>query len=256
MSEAIGIVGGLGPFAGLDLNRKIFESVRAEKDQQYPDVCLISASRSIGDRTEYLLNPAGKTNPAGSIAKVIQKLALIGAVAIGVPCNTAHAPPIWQELTKELSDLLATKIKLLHMIAETKTYIQASYPNAKAGLLATRGSYQTKVYEQVFSEPRALEILVPSLEEQEIVNNAIYNTEYGVKGAPPTQWARAAKDFAVIARNLMAEGADIIIMGCTEIPLALTDASLPLIDPTLILARALLREICPEKLKSEVLKQV
>ena len=51
---------------------------------------------------------------------------------------------------------------------------------------------------------------------------------------------------------LQAAGAEAIILGCTELPLAFTEpmvAGLPLIDPTLILARALIREANPAKLK-------
>jgi aspartate racemase len=45
----------------------------------------------------------------------------------------------------------------------------------------------------------------------------------------------------------------VIILGCTEIPLVLTDAAvggIPLIDPTLILARALIREAAPDRLRT------
>ncbi|RPI41687.1 MAG: aspartate racemase, partial [Bacteroidetes bacterium] len=55
----IGIVGGMGPYAGLDLLRKIYDNTLAGSDQEHLDTILISLSSRIPDRTEYLL---GKEN--------------------------------------------------------------------------------------------------------------------------------------------------------------------------------------------------
>ena len=55
--------------------------------------------------------------------------------------------------------------------------------------------------------------------------------------------------------TLKVAGAEAIILGCTELPLAFSEptaAGLPLIDPTLILARALIREANPAKLKEVI----
>jgi aspartate racemase len=51
----IGIVGGVGPYAGLDLLRKVYDNTVAGKDQDHLDVVMISVPAAIPDRTAYLL---------------------------------------------------------------------------------------------------------------------------------------------------------------------------------------------------------
>ena len=81
---------------------------------------------------------------------------------------------------------------------------------------------------------------------------AISNTAYGIKAQsnPVTPEARGA--LLAEAEKLVEQGADAVILGCTEIPLALTEPDLrgvPLLDATKVLARALIIAFAPERLK-------
>jgi len=67
ISQMIGIVGGVGPYAGLDLVRKLFNNTLAGSDQEHLDVVMISMPGSIPERTEYLLGRV-KENPGRAIA--------------------------------------------------------------------------------------------------------------------------------------------------------------------------------------------
>ena len=89
----IGIVGGAGPYAGLDLAQKILEQTIAEKDQDYLPTLLISTPDKIEDRTRFLLGEI-TSNPAHSIFRNLCDLNTLGASVVGIPCNTAHAPAI------------------------------------------------------------------------------------------------------------------------------------------------------------------
>ena len=53
--KTIGIVGGVGPYAGLDLAKKIFDNTEAQHDQEHLDVLLVNSPRLIDDRTAYIL---------------------------------------------------------------------------------------------------------------------------------------------------------------------------------------------------------
>lgn len=68
--ERIGIVGGVGPHAGLDLTRKLFDHTRAEADQEHLPVMLYSFPDRIGERPAFLL---GKTadNPGEAIGDIM-----------------------------------------------------------------------------------------------------------------------------------------------------------------------------------------
>jgi aspartate racemase len=137
------------------------------------------------------------------------------------------------------------------MIEETKTYIAQIQNIKKIGLLATLGTYQSMVYQQVFSANNDPEIITPNKEQKEKVHEAIYNKTFGIKAFSNPVTQKATSQLKEISTILKKNGAQTIIMGCTEIPLALKekDMDLPLIDPTNVLARALINKADKTKLK-------
>jgi aspartate racemase len=240
--KPIGIVGGLGPWAGLDLNQKIFANTPAQKEQDHFQVYLLSCSSLIGDRTEYLLNPDDHENPGEAILGVVEKLAGIGAEVIGIPCNTAHCAPIYNVVLERIKEK-GLRINLVNMIEKAAHYTVATVPGIKrVGLLATRGTCTCGVYAAAFASISGVEVLTPDPAEQELVHSSIYDSEYGIKIHPGPVSDRAVEILSGAGRNLIAGGAEAIIMGCTEIPLAMHQMELgvPLIDATLVLAKALI----------------
>jgi len=91
--KIIGIVGGMGPRAGLELHNKIILKTNATNDQSHVSVAHISFSNRIPDRTAYLNNEVPE-NPAFAIKKIVKMLHEVGAQCIGIPCNTSHVPEI------------------------------------------------------------------------------------------------------------------------------------------------------------------
>ncbi|MCA9968087.1 MAG: aspartate/glutamate racemase family protein, partial [Anaerolineales bacterium] len=86
MSEkTIGLIAGVGPFAGADLFNKILEETVAAKDQDHLTVLSLSGPSEILDRTEYLLGKVAE-NPGHALARQLRRLAQAGAEVIGVPC--------------------------------------------------------------------------------------------------------------------------------------------------------------------------
>ena len=243
MGKIIGIVGGVGPYAGLDLNTKIFDNAPAKKDQDFPNVILISFSEIIGDRTMYVLNPEKHENPAFSIAEVVATLAGAGAEYIGIPCNTAHCRPIFSKVEEIIAEK-GLKVVLVNMIEETVSHILENYPRIKkVGLLSTLGTRAFGLYNEV-AEKQGLELITPSQENAEAVHRAIYDAEFGIKAHSNPVHPKATAIFEENAVKLFNEGAEAVIMGCTEIPLGLTSTKLKgiFIDPASILARKLLEK--------------
>ena len=74
----IGIVGGAGPYAGLDLAQKILQQTRAKIDQDYLPTISISTPADIADRTRFLLGQTTK-NPAHAIFRNLTELEDLGA---------------------------------------------------------------------------------------------------------------------------------------------------------------------------------
>lgn len=247
----IGIVGGVGPHAGVDLMKKVFDQTLAGSDQEHVDALLISQPSGIRDRTEYLLGKV-EENPGKALASILLRLEDAGATVAGIPCNTAHADPIFNLILEILKET-GSRIQLLNMIKETLLFMEVLAPGVKrVGVLSTTGTYRAGIYRMALSA-YGYEPIMPAYDMQEaLIHPAIYDPEYGIKSLPDRIHPRAVENLDRALAWLESRGAGAVILGCTEIPLAFPSArvrGMLTIDPTVALARALLRESFPEKLK-------
>ena len=249
--RVIGVVGGMGPYAGLDLVRKIFDQTTASTDQEHLEVILLSTP-GIPDRTGFLLEGRGG-NPAPHIAAAVRALDAAGASVAGIPCNTAHAPAIFDAVLQDL-ETTRSRIQLLSLIAETVASLagQRAAGPMRLGVLSTTGTLRTQVY----SGPLAaagFSVIEPADDvQQDLVQRAIYDPAYGIKARSNPVTERARESVLSAIRHLAERGAQAVVLGCTELPLAVGESTvlgLPVIDPAVALARALIRETHPEKLK-------
>ncbi len=249
------IGGGVGPAAGTLLHNYIIENTLTDgTDQDHLDVYHFSRSSDIPDRTESLEN--GTTErPVFGMYKTFK----IAASAInidnkyavaGIPCNTFHAPEIFEKFKKLMKEF-EPKIKIVNMIEETVKGILKNYPEVRnVGILSTTGTRKTKVYADHFQK-NGLEVIQVPEDIQAKLHDSIYNKEWGIKAQTPVS-TQAKSNFEEYSRYLINNGAEIVILGCTEIPLALPYKeykNIPLIDPMVSLARALIREANIIKLK-------
>jgi aspartate racemase len=245
----IGIVGGVGPLAGLDLQAKIIAQTAAGRDQDHLPVLALSHPGPIPDRTEYLLGHVAE-NPAQPILAQLRLLADAGATVAGIPCNTAHAPAIFDVIRAGLAQF-PRPLCLIHMIAATVDHLSRRYPDLRAvGVLSTTGTWRVGLYPALL-EPLGLRVVVPDAVLQPAIHATIYDPAYGIKSTGRVT-PRARDDLARAIAALRQQGAEAVVLGCTEMPVAFPERSLdglPLIDPTLILARALIRALRPDRLR-------
>lgn len=240
----------MGPAAGLDLLQRIYANTNASRDQDHIDAILISRSALIPDRTEYLCH--GGVNPADSIFRVVQELVRLGAQVIGIPCNTAHAPPIMRELDR-LLDETAHPIAVINMVdAAVRTLLNRQDTSIKVGILATTGSIKATIYQSALRS-MAVDWVVPDPVWQDQLQAAIYDRDFGIKAQSYSISSRAIQLAIGTANHLIQDKhATAIILGCTELPLAFAQAEISLdvrvINPTDVLARALIGRVAPEKL--------
>jgi len=247
----IGVVGGVGPLAGIDLQRKIVAQTIAAADQNHLPVIAVSWPGPIPDRTEYLLGHVSE-NPALPILAQLQLLTDAGATVAGIPCNTAHAPAIFDVIRAGVAEF-ARPLRLVHMIDETAAHLTTHHPALRTvGVLSTTGTWRARLYPAAL-EPLGFRVIAPDESLQvATIHRAIYDPAYGIKSAGRvTPQARANLERGI--EHLRGLGAEAIILGCTEIPLAFTGreyARLPLVDPTLVLARALVGAANPQQLRA------
>jgi aspartate racemase len=246
----IGIVGGVGPYAGLDLTSKIFSQTIARSDQEHLPVALLSLPSRIEDRTRYLLGET-KDNPARPVSEIILQLEGLGATVVGIPCNTMHAPEIFGVIRENLF-ARSSRITLVNMIEEVVKFIRQHYPGfERVGVLSTTGTWRKGIYTRALEE-NDLEPLVLPEKMQEQVHDAIFNEDYGIKAQSNPVTLKAKNKLTRGLRQLKEQGAQGVILGCTEIPYALPYGKLDdlcLFDATWILARSLVANSYPSKLK-------
>lgn len=222
--KVIGIIGGMGPLATADLFQKIILHTAAGCDQEHLRVC-IDSNTNIPDRTAALLR--GGADPVPEMVKSARRLESIGADVLIMPCNTAHN--YYHSIEGAVS------VPVLHMIALTRDALRARGVKC-AGLLATDGTVQTGIYQRTFAQS-GIELLTPDADGQSAVMDVIYN---GVKAGDLTHDVTA---FRAVCEHLLARGAEVLILGCTELPPAfdLYRLDYPSIDPTLELALGAIR---------------
>jgi aspartate racemase len=252
-APVIGILGGMGPHAALDLAQNVLELTRASSDHDHLPVALLNYPARIPDRSTYLFGAAA-TNPAYALADVMRALAAAGATVAGMPCNTAHAPAIFDVIEADLART-GHRIRLLHMIRETVDYLREATadgtlpPLSCIGTLSTQAVYAFGLHRRPL-EAAGFDVVVPSEAMKAQVNRVIFDDAYGLKAQslPPTP--RAQAELVAAIEELRARGADAVILGCTELPLSPLAAELdiPLIDPSRVLARALIRATYPHAL--------
>ncbi len=232
----VGILGGMGPAAGADFARLFVEACTARmrtlgiavRDQAYPEHWL--AQVPVPDRTAGLDDPRPSAHqPGDALLQATGRLAALGVRAVAIACNTAHA---WHGLLQERFPQLA----VLHMPREVAALLR-SQGRRRVGLLATQGTYRSGLY-RLALEQAGIGCLEPDAAGRERLMQGIYD---GVKAGDMALARRCFREVAQALRD--AGGAEVIVMGCTEIPLALDEAAADfvLLDPARVLAQALAR---------------
>jgi aspartate racemase len=198
----LGIVGGMGPLAGIELQRRIVENTPALSDSDHIKmVCFTNPQ--IKDRTKSL--ERGE-DFAEEIIRSLNSLEIFN-VSLGlIACNTAHA-----QFEKISSNV---KFPLINIINETVAYLEMEYRNSeKIGLLATNGTIESKVYEKALNR-RGFSVVIPKKYEQQKLMDVIYGRD-GIKAAGAT--VKNAKVIKDISFSLKRRGAEVVILGCTEL---------------------------------------
>lgn len=235
-SAKIGIIGGMGPEATLDLFRKIIRYTPATKDQEHIHL-IIDNNTSIPDRTDYILGKG--ENPLPFILESARLLESVGVDAICMACNTAH---IFE------NDIRANiHVDFISIVESVLMELQTRFPQAKSiGLAGTMGVLASHIY----TEPliaSGYKVILPPNDLRKKLMEVIYSTK-----------GRHIKDVAGEGEEILQwykdQGADVLIMACTELPLLLDYLVPPLsvLDSTEALAKnvvhyALERSLRPTK---------
>ena len=219
----LGVIGGLGPMATAYFMELITAMTAAEKDQEHLKMLVYSVP-ALPDRTAYILGKS-KESPLSGLVEAGRALGTLGVDLLAIPCITAH---YFHEQIEE-----QTGISVVHAIRESAVLLKEAGVS-RVGLMATDGTVQSKLFQKEF-EKQGIAVMIPSESGQAKVMSRIYDD---VKmGNAPDMTA-----FEEVGKELRAQGAQVILLGCTE--LSLIKRSNPLsreyLDVMEVLARAVL----------------
>lgn len=233
--RTVGILGGMGAEAGVELARRLIYLSGARTDaEQIP--CLLYTNPCIPDRTENLLH--GGPSPTDELVRSLRVLEDAGAELLCIPCNTAH---IWYDV---LSERVA--VPIVHMI-RTMARNHDRRLGERVGVLCTTGLVRFGLYQAACKE-HGLEAVMPTEEELDrFVMRAIYgDLEDGLVGLKGSN-----KDEAIVglmweaAQRLIERGASVLWLACTEISLIKHELSalspVPVVDAMDSLGQELVR---------------
>lgn len=216
--KVVGVLGGMGPEATVDFMTKVIALTPADKDQDHIRM-VVDHNPTIPSRQDAILGDG--EDPGPELVAMARRLETAGADFLVIPCNTAYA------FSKSVID--AVGIPLVSIIDETI----AALPDgcSAVGLLATDGCLRAGVYQEAISK-RGVQGLEPTRDEMKELMHSVFAIKAGDTGEAITASLRK------LANALVDRGADAVIVGCTEIPLVLSEADIdvPLLSSTDILA--------------------
>lgn len=198
--KILGILGGLGPLAGVYFYELITKHTRAVRDQDHLDVIVISGA-STPDRTDFITGKS-PVSPLPKMKNDVKALTTAGAEIIAVPCNTAHF--FFDELDA------FSPVPVLNIVRETAEHAKNKGAK-KVGILATDGTILSGSYKRE-CERLGMEYVVPDSDSQRELMEIIYGS---IKASAEPDMNK----FNKIADGLVARGCDYLILGCTELSL-------------------------------------
>lgn len=200
----LGVIGGLGPMATAFFMQMVIEMTKAGTDQEHIEM-LIHSCPSIPDRTSFILGKS-REDPGKPMAAVGKKLAESGADVIAIPCITANY--FYGELSREIP------VPIINIIEETTAYL-AERSVRTVGLMATDGTVECGLFQNSLREA-GIEVVLPGEDSQRDVMHLIYQN---VKATRPAEMNR----FERVSEELWEKGAQVIILGCTELSMIRRD---------------------------------
>lgn len=218
MSKILGVLGGMGPAATVAFLARVQALTPAEGDADHIRI-IADINPKVPDR-----------NRQGDAAEVVlgqmaMRLRDAGVQVLAMPCNTAHA---------QAAAIRKVGLPFIDMIAETTEAALSGTGEVapkKVGVLATPGG--EALYTRSL-QAKGCKIVRLTGPDRETFMSCVYAVKRGdTSDAPRAEMRR-------LAAALVGAGAEVVIAGCTEVPLllGLEDVSVPLVDSAEVLAQA------------------
>ena len=225
--KRLGILGGMGPAASAEFVNRLIQQTPASCDQEHIPFVLWN-NPQIPDRSTSMRN--GDNKPLPFLLEGIRGLKSVGCDTIVIPCNTAH---FW------FNDIVKINLGTIHIVDSVASALRdVNVINTTIGVMGTRATVELGLYQTRLND-RGWNCIVPSEEEMStLVQPAIDLIKSG-------KLEQAHPMFMSVVDSLIARGARAVVLGCTEIPLAVKEDNrngIPLINSIDSLVKAAIKE--------------
>lgn len=218
--KTIGIIGGLGPESTIDYYKEIISAFNTKyADLAYPEIIVYSANlnkllafvetKSWLELSEWLLNKIGSLHRAG-------------AEFTAIASNTPHI--VFDQIK------VKAPMPLVSIVEATCNKVQ-EMGLKKVGLMGTKLTMEADFYKKPFVA-KGISVVVPLQKEQELIHHKLFSEiELGI-----FKDETKAALLSIVKRLVNEEGIDAVILGCTELPLILTESQygIPFLNTTAI----------------------
>jgi len=227
MTKRLGILGGMGPAASAEFVNRLIAQTPATCDQEHIPFVLWN-NPQIPDRSTSLRN--GDDRPLSFLLEGVQILKAARCDLIVIPCNTAH---FWYD------NMVKMKVPIVHIVDSVADALRDVGATGTIGVMGTQATVELGLYQYKLNKA-GWSCIVPSKEEMDtLVQPAIDLIKSG-------DMSRAYDMFMVVIDSLIARGARAVVLGCTEIPLAVNQDrrdAVPLINSIDSLVKSVLRSV-------------
>ena len=213
--KRLGIFGGMGPAASAEFVNRLIAQTPATCDQEHIPFVLWN-NPQIPDRSTSLRNQDDR--PLLFLLEGIQILKAARCDLIVIPCNTAH---FWYD------DMIKLKVPIVHIVDSVADALQdAGVAAGTIGVMGTQATVELGLYQYKLNKA-GWTCIVPTKEEMDtLVQPAINLIKSG-------NMSQAYDMFMTVIDSLISRGATAVVLGCTEIPLAVNQSQhdgIPLIN--------------------------
>jgi aspartate racemase len=215
----VGIIGGMGPEATVDLMRRVVAKTPAQDDQDHVHL-IVESNPKIPSRIAHLIEGTG-ADPTPELIRIAGNLQRAGADALAIPCNTAHA--------YAHSIRRAVSIPLLDMVSLTVDQIALSGRAARVGMLASTAVNAAELYTKAFLARGIATVLPPRQDE-------VMALIKGVKRGDTGAGAQAALGRLALE---MSARCDVLLIACSELSVIVAGITVPFVDSLDVLAQAI-----------------
>jgi aspartate racemase len=217
--RVVGVIGGMGPLATAHFLRRLTEVTAVETDSDHLHV-IVDSDPSVPDRTNFLLGRGPDPTPA--LLRTALRLEQVGAELLVMPCNTAAA--FASKLRGRISTPLVDWVDVA-LEGAVRHWESAAHNRMTFGLLATDGTIASQVYQER-AATRGASLVLPASSAQKQLMEVIY----AVKGGQDLDPLRTV---ALDIANAMCARSSLVVLGCTEVSVLLSDTAIRRQIPTI-----------------------